>query len=250
MLTKHYFFFILGLSLFWYPREVIDVGSIRHKVGVERLRAECPNLSRILEQEKVLKHLKHLPDILRYGGIKRFIRCSRGLRFIEKFLVIRILFLNVDITCFFRLQWLLVKTLNKRVESPLIADLTINGFLYDDKLIRSDNDRKALESLIPTFIRVFNDLKRDVFESGSNGERAKRFLKGDMDPTVTPASVLFPSRLHDAGHCSLALVELLVGTHNWMLDRFAEELNVIMMRTQKILFVFSNFRDCFRLKEQ
>ena len=55
----------MNMSLFWYPREVLDVSSVRYKIGPDHLKAECPNLSRILNNEVVLKQVRYLPEILR-----------------------------------------------------------------------------------------------------------------------------------------------------------------------------------------
>ena len=55
----------MNTSMFWYPREVLDVSSVRYKIGHDNLKAECPNLSRILDNEVVLKQVRYLPEILR-----------------------------------------------------------------------------------------------------------------------------------------------------------------------------------------
>lgn len=250
------------MSLFWHPRESMDVASIRHKIGADCLKKECPNLFRILENETVLKHLENLPNILRWEGINwtpglcqmgvtssgldirqarsKTIVCARGVGNVILWLTLvtfekrasieqisRWLF-HILICFCFRLQWQFVRIFNKKIESPVIEDQTINSFLYDSENI-NENDRKTIEALLPPFLEVLKKLRREIVASGTKGERARRFLGGiaqDLDPAKTPASIMFPSMQHDSGYCVIVLTELLIEKHNWVLERFAEELKV------------------------
>ena len=124
----------------------------------------------------------------------------------------------------------------------MIENVTILMFLYDGKFLNHEADQKLVEDLLPTYLEVFNQLKKEIFSYGHRGERARKFLIAkncaDLDPSKTPVAVLFPSTQHDSGQCALALVQLLMETHNIMLDRFAEGFDVIKNDTRSY---FNNY---------
>lgn len=63
----------------------------------------------------------------------------------------------------------MVKKFNKKLDSPLVEDKSINSFLEDDRFFTDEEEKDSLEKLIKTFIAVFNELKREVFEYGVIG---------------------------------------------------------------------------------
>ena len=62
-----------------------------------------------------------------------------------------------------------MKKFNKKLDSPLVEDKSINSFLEDDRFFTDEEEKDSLEKLIKTFIAVFNELKREVFEYGVIG---------------------------------------------------------------------------------
>ncbi len=125
---------IVRHPLFWRPRVFVDLANVTFKVGLEKLKAESPNFARFLEKRASLSKTKALVEVV-------------------------------------KLQELLIKRFEKRMESCQLDGVTIGDFLC--KFFRNQQEAEEARELTATFMDAFNGVIEELFSWSAWGERAR-----------------------------------------------------------------------------